>query len=293
MSLPQVVEETCGDSLHSSRGPQHTRGKLMTGRVSGKVAVITGAAKGIGRGCAEMLAREGASVVLADIDAEAGERAASAIRAAGGMACFVSTDVVHEDQCAAAIDAAVKTFGRLDVLVNNAGWFPRATLEETTSELWDRVLAVNLRGAFYCCKHAVPHMRGGGGGSIVNVGSSNGIQGLPNLMAYASAKGGLLSLTRTLAGAYARDRIRVNYLIPGWILTETEIALQTSRGLSEEDLRQAGAGLPLGRHQTVKDVAYAVLYLASDESSQVTAAVLNVDAGVTQLPVHREGGYVG
>jgi NAD(P)-dependent dehydrogenase (short-subunit alcohol dehydrogenase family) len=265
----------------------------MSGRVAGKVAVITGAAKGLGRGCAEMLAREGAAVVLADIDAEGSESAAEAIRAGGGAAISITTDVVQEEQCAALIERAVEAFGRLDVLVNNAGWFPRATLEETSSELWDRVLAVNLRGAFYCCKHAVPHMRSAGGGSIINVGSSNGIQGLPNLVAYASAKGGLLALTRTLAGAYARDRIRANYLIPGWVLTETEIALQTSRGLSEEDLRRAGAGLPLGRHQTVEDVAYAVLYLASDESAQVNAAILNVDAGVTQLPVHREGGYVG
>jgi NAD(P)-dependent dehydrogenase (short-subunit alcohol dehydrogenase family) len=240
-----------------------------------------------------MLAREGAAVVLADIDAEAGESAAEAIRAAGGAALYISTDVVHEEQCAALMEGAARAFGRLDVLVNNAGWFPRATLEETSSELWDQVLAVNLRGAFYCCKHAVPHMRTGGGGSIINIGSSNGIQGLPNLVAYASAKGGLLALTRTLAGAYARERIRVNYLIPGWVLTETEIALQTSRGLSEEDLRRAGADLPLGRHQTVEDVAYAVLYLASDESAQVNAAILNVDGGVTQLPVHREGGYVG
>jgi NAD(P)-dependent dehydrogenase (short-subunit alcohol dehydrogenase family) len=265
----------------------------MTGRVAGKVAVITGAARGIGRGCAEMLTREGASVVLADIDAEAGEIAAEGIRRTSGNAAFIPTDVVQEEQCAALMEGAVRAFGRLDILVNNAGWFPRATLEETSTELWDRVLAVNLRGAFYCCKHAVPHMRSAGGGSIINVGSSNGIQGLPNLVAYASAKGGLLALTRTLAGACARDHIRVNYLIPGWVLTETELALQASRGLSEEDLRRAGFGLPLGRHQTVEDVAYAVLYLASDESAQVTAAILNVDAGVTQLPVHREGGYVG
>jgi NAD(P)-dependent dehydrogenase (short-subunit alcohol dehydrogenase family) len=265
----------------------------MTGRVAGKTAIVTGAANGLGRGCAGMLAREGAAVVLADIDVEAGERAAGAIRAEGGKAIFIPTDLVQEEQCAALIDGAVEACGRLDILVNNAGWFPRAGLEETTTELWDRVLAVNLRSAFYCCKYAVPRMRDAGGGSIVNVGSSNGIQGLPNLVAYASAKGGLLALTRTLAGAYARDRIRVNYLIPGWILTETEIALQTSRGLSVDDLQRAGAALPLGRHQTVDDVAQAVLYLASDESAQVTAAVLNVDAGVTQLPVHREGGYVG
>ena len=185
------------------------------------------------------------------------------------------------------------TFGRLDALVNNAGWFPRATLEETTTEIWDSILDLNLRGAFYCCKLAMPHLRAAGGGSIVNIGSINGIQGLPNLVAYAAAKGGLLALTRTLAGACAPDRIRVNYVIPGWVLTEGELALQSSRGVGEEDLRRAGQALALGRHQTAQDTAYAVLYLASDESTQVTGMIMHIDAGATTLPIQSPAMYVG
>jgi NAD(P)-dependent dehydrogenase (short-subunit alcohol dehydrogenase family) len=263
----------------------------MGERVAGKVVVVTGSAAGIGRGCAEMLAREGARVVLGDIQDEAGEAVAAGIREAGGEARYVHADVTREEECRALIEAAVETYGGLHGLVNNVGWFPRASLEETTAEFWDHVLRVNLWGAFFCCKHAVPHLRAGGGGSIVNMGSINGIQALPNLVAYGAAKGGLLAMTRTIAGAYARDRIRANYIIPGWVLTETEIALQESRGLTMEDLRRAGEALPLGRHQTAEDSAYAVLYLISDESAQVTGTVMYVDAGASELPLH--GQYVG
>lgn len=265
----------------------------MTGRVADKVAVITGAAQGIGRGCAEILAREGARVVIGDLQEEAGLAAVDEIRASGGQATFQRADVEEEDHCAALVAAAIQTYGRLDILVNNAGWFPRATLEETTTELWDRIINVNLRGAFYCCKYAVPQMRAAGGGSIVNIGSINGLQGLPNLVAYAAAKGGLLTLTRTLAGAFAPDRIRANYVIPGWVLSEGELALQRSRGISAEDLQRAGERLPLGRHQTPRDTAYAVVYLASDESAQVTGTILNVDAGASTLPIQPGDAYVG
>jgi NAD(P)-dependent dehydrogenase (short-subunit alcohol dehydrogenase family) len=265
----------------------------MPGRMAGKVVVVTGAARGIGRGCAEMLAREGARVVIGDVRADEGMATAEAIAAGGGEALFVQTDVVQEDQCAALVQAAATTYGKLDGLVNNVGWFPRAMLEDTTTEFWDQVLDVNLRGAFYCCKHAVPLMRANKGGSIVNIGSVNGIQGLPNLVAYASAKGGLLAMTRTLAGAYAQDRIRANYVIPGWVLTETEIALHAGRGLSKEDLLRAGAELPLGRHQTPEDTAYAVIYLLSDESAQVTGTVMHIDAGASTLPILPRGPYVG
>jgi NAD(P)-dependent dehydrogenase (short-subunit alcohol dehydrogenase family) len=265
----------------------------MAGRVEGKVAIVTGAAQGIGRGCAELLAREGARVVIGDINGDLGEQAALEIREAGGEARFQQVDVTREEQCGALIEAAAQAYGRLDVLVNNVGWFPRATLEETTTELWERVLQVNLRGAFYCCRAAAPRLRAGGGGSIVNIGSINGLQGLPNLVAYSAAKGGLLALTRTLAGALAADRIRVNYVIPGWVLSEGELALHSSRGVSEEQLRRVGAALPLGRHQTPQDAAYAVLYLASDEAAQVTGAVLNVDAGTSTLPLQPRGNYVG
>ena len=263
----------------------------MSNRLSGKAVVVTGAAQGIGFGCAELIASEGAAVLLGDIQCEKGEQAAAKIRANGGNAHFCHADVKKETECAALIDTAQKTFRRLDGLVNNAGWFPRATLEATTTELWDEVLQVNLRGAFYCCKYAVPTMRANGG-SIVNMGSICGIQSLPNLVAYGAAKGGLLSLTRTLAGAEARHRIRINYVIPGWVLTESEIAVHQAQGRSLEDLKKDGERLALGRHQTTLDTAYAIVYLLSDESAQVTGTTLHLDAGASTLPI-APGTYPG
>jgi len=260
----------------------------MSKRLEGKIIVVTGAAQGIGFECARMAASEGASVVLGDIQKDRGEEAAVKIQKAGGCAIFQYADLTDESRCAALVDAAVKKFGKLNGLVNNAGWFPRARLEETTTELWEKVMQVNLRSAFYVTKFAVPRMREAKGGSIVNMGSINGIQGLPNLVAYAAAKGGLLSMTRTLAGALASDRIRVNYIIPGWIATEGELKIQKGEGRGIDDLEKAGKRLPLGRMQTVEDTAYAAIYLLSDESAQVTAAVLNVDAGGSMLPIQND-----
>lgn len=263
----------------------------MSNRLSGKVVIVTGAAQGIGFGCASRIASEGAAVVLGDIQQQKGEQAAEKICAAGGRAHFVHADVKKERDCEALVDTACRVGGRLDGLVNNAGWFPRATLESTTTELWDEVLQVNLRGAFYCCKYAVPAMRANGG-SIVNIGSICGLQSLPTLVAYGAAKGGLLSLTRTLAGAEAPHRIRVNYVIPGWVLTEGEIATQEMEGRSLQDLQKDGERLAFGRHQTVLDTAYAVVYLLSDESVQVTGSVMHLDAGASTLPI-APGTYPG
>lgn len=260
----------------------------MSQRLAGKVVLVTGAAQGIGFACARMAAAEGASVVLGDVQKERGEEAAAKIQKEGGNAFFHFTDLTEEGQCVALVDATVKKFGKLNGLVNNAGWFPRARLEETTTELWEKVMHVNLRSAFYVTKFAVPRMREAKGGSIVNMGSINGIQGLPNLVAYAAAKGGLLSMTRTLAGALAADRIRVNFVIPGWIATEGELKIQKGEGRGIEDLEKAGKRLPLGRMQTVEDAAYAAIYLLSDEAAQVTAAVLNVDAGGSMLPIQND-----
>ena len=261
------------------------------GRMTGKVAVVTGAAQGIGRGVAVRLAQEGACIVIGDVQDERGQAAAATILASGHEATYCHADVVSEEQCAALIEAAVSSYGRLDVLVNNAGGMPRGTLEETTTDLWEEVIRVDLRGAFYCCKYAVPRMRQTGGGSIVNIGSIAGIQGLPNMVAYASAKGGLLALTRTLAGAFVRDRIRVNYVIPGWVLSEGELALQHNSGVTDETLQAVATTMPTGRHQTVEDTANAVIYLASDESSQVTGTVLHLDAGASELPVQPTASY--
>jgi NAD(P)-dependent dehydrogenase (short-subunit alcohol dehydrogenase family) len=260
----------------------------MGQRLAGKVVLVTGAAQGIGFACARMAAAEGAAVVLGDIQKERGEEAAAKLHKEGGKAFFQYVDLTDESQCETLADAAVKKFGKLDGLVNNAGWFPRARLEETTTELWEKVMQVNLRSAFYVTKFAVPRMKAAKGGSIVNMGSINGIQGLPNLVAYAAAKGGLLSMTRTLAGALAPDRIRVNFIIPGWIATEGELKIQKGEGRGIDDLEKAGKRLPLGRMQTVEDAAYAAIYLLSDESAQVTAAVLNVDAGGSMLPIQND-----
>ncbi len=264
---------------------------MRKGRVEGKVIVVTGAAQGIGFECARMLAAEGAEVVLSDVKADAGEAAAAKIVAAGDKATFIAADVTSEAACAHLMDETARRFGRIDGLFNNAGWYPRATLEETTTDMWEAIQQVNLRGPFYCCKYAVPHMRAAGGGSILNMGSINGIQGLPNLVAYSAAKGGLMTLTKTLAGALAPDRIRVNYLIPGWVLSEGEIALHAGNGISLERLLAAGEKLALGRHQIPSDSGYAAVYLLSDESPQVTGVVFNVDAGGSTLPIPPSAPY--
>ena len=264
----------------------------MPNRLQDKVVLITGAAQGIGFACARQCAAEGASVILADIQQDRGEKAAASIRNGGGRASFHSVDVRDESQCAALIEDTVRAHKKLDGLVNNAGWFPRATLEQTTTDLWEEVLHVNLRSAFYCCKYAVPRMREARAGSIVNMGSICGIQSLPNLVAYGAAKGGLLSLTRTLAGALAEHRIRVNYVIPGWVFTEGELAIQKGEGRTAEDLRKAGEKLAFGRAQTPQETAYAVVYLLSDESAQVTGTTLHLDAGASTLPI-QPGTYPG
>ena len=264
----------------------------MSNRLQNKVIVITGAAQGIGFACARQAAAEGATVILADIQQDRGEQSAATLRKEGARAQFVPVDVRDESQCAALIDQTFRAHKKLDGLVNNAGWFPRATLEQTTTQLWEEVLNVNLRSAFYCCKHAVPKMREARSGSIVNMGSICGIQSLPNLVAYGAAKGGLLCLTRTLAGALAQHRIRVNYVIPGWVFTEGELAIQKGEGRTEEDLRKAGEKLSFGRAQSPEETAYAVVYLLSDESAQVTGTTMHLDAGASTLPI-QPGTYPG
>jgi NAD(P)-dependent dehydrogenase (short-subunit alcohol dehydrogenase family) len=255
----------------------------MTDRVKDKVIIVTGAAQGIGFGIAEMCAKEGAKVVIGDINEARGSAASQRLNDAGHTALFQKFDAESEAECKALVDAAVQRFGRLDGLVNNVGWYPRATLEETTTELWEKIMRINARGPFYCCKYAVPALRAAGGGSIVNIGSGNGIQAIENLVAYGAAKGALLNMTRTLAAPLARDRIRVNYLIPGWVLSEGEIALHASMGTSEEELRERGKHSPLGRQQTPEDTAFGALYLLSDESSQMTGTIFQIDAGWSAL----------
>ncbi len=255
----------------------------MGDRVQGKVALVTGGGTGIGRACAETLAREGAAIVVANRSQETGQETVRRIEASGGRAVFCQTDVSQEAACAQAVHTAVDAFGKLDVLINNAGIFPRFTLEETTPEALRTILGVNLEGPVYCCKHAIPEMIRAGGGSIINVGSIHGVQGARNLVPYAASKGALLNLTKTLAAAYARNLIRVNYLIPGWVITEGELRVRGAEGQDEAWLHKAGESLPMGRIQLPQDAANLALFLASDESSQINGAVINTDGGSSML----------
>jgi len=253
----------------------------MAGRVAGKVTLISGGATGIGFGIANCLAQEGARLVLASRNRDRGEAAATRLREAGAEARFLATDVTREGDCEAAVAFALHEYGRLDALVNNAGIFPRARLEETTEALWDRIFAVNLKGAFFLCKHAVPALRETGGGSIVNIGSANAHIGGANLFAYSCSKGGLLTLTRNLAAAHGREGIRVNCVDPGWVITDKEIEVQALEGHDAEWIARTGKSRPLGRFEQPEDAGWAVVYLVSDESSAVTGELLSVNSGAT------------
>ncbi len=247
----------------------------MAGRLSGKVALISGAARGMGESEARLFAREGAQVVLGDILEDQGRAAVENITQQGGSATFVPLDVTREQDWQRAVETAEQTYSRLDILVNNAGIVRMAPLDETSLEAWNEVIGVNQTGVFLGMKHAVPAMRRAGGGSIVNISSIAGLIGLPNIPAYQASKGAVRLLTKNAAVQYATDKIRVNSVHPGRIETPMTAPLDPER--REMLLRLT----PLGRDGTAEEVAYGVLYLASDESSYVTGTELVIDGGYT------------
>lgn len=253
-------------------------------RLSDKAALVTGAAHGIGRACAEALAREGARVIVADADAVAGAEAAQTICAAGGDALFIPVDVTAPEQVEAMVTRAVQAFDRLDVLVSSAGIGGRALgdgpADQCTIEAWDRVLTVNLRGTFLACKYAIPELLKTGQGSIITISSVLGLvgtQGLFDTHAYAASKAGIIGLTRAIAAHYARQHLRANVIAPG--LIDTQMA--TRAKANQELLDQVAFWQPLGAMGQARDVAEAAVYLASDESKFVTGVVLPVDGGWT------------
>ncbi len=252
-------------------------------RARGKVSLITGAAMGIGRACAELLAAEGAAVALTDVNTTAGQEATAAIATATGRAIFIEHDITREEDWQRAIQEAVRTFGKLDVLVNNAGIGLLGDAEHTTLADWERTLRVNLTGVFLGIKHAIPAMREAGGGAIINISSIEGLVGDPRLAAYNASKGGVRLLTKSAALYCARAgyRIRVNSVHPGYIWTPmVENALRATGNLEAE--RQAIERLhPIGHIGEPLDVAFGVLYLASDESKFVTGSELVIDGGYT------------
>jgi NAD(P)-dependent dehydrogenase (short-subunit alcohol dehydrogenase family) len=247
-------------------------------RLEGKVALISGGARGQGATEAQLFAREGAKVVLGDILDAQGQQVEASIKAAGGEATYVHLDVTNEAHWRAAVDSAVQRYGKLDILVNNAGILLRKAIEEMTVEEWDRIMAINLKGVFLGTKHAIPAMRRAGGGSIINISSTAGLVGSPGgSSAYIATKGGVRLFTKATAIQHAKDNIRCNSVHPGPIATEMIKDTLEDPDLWAQRLRR----LPLGRAGTPEDVAYGVLYLASDESSYVTGSELVIDGGTT------------
>jgi NAD(P)-dependent dehydrogenase (short-subunit alcohol dehydrogenase family) len=253
----------------------------MAGRVDGKVALVTGGASGIGRATALTFAREGATLVVADMNEEGGQQTVHMITENGGEAIFVQVDVTSTSAVEAMISKTVKTYGRLDCAHNNAG-IPgggRALTAEYAEDTWHQVIAVNLTGVWLCMKYEIPQMLSQGSGAIVNTASAWGLVGAPGASAYVASKHGVVGLTKTAALEYAQQGIRVNCVCPGVIETP-----MTARGLSDPERRaRIIATEPIGRVGTPEEIAEAVVWLCSDATSFVTGHAMSIDGGyVTQ-----------
>ena len=248
------------------------------GRLDGKVVLISGGARGQGASEARMMAREGARVVLGDILDDDGKKLEAELLETGYEATYVHLDVTKESDWRTVVQETVSRYGKLDVLVNNAGILIRKGIEDTTAADWDRIMEINAKGVFLGTKCAIPAMRKAGGGSIVNISSTAGLTGGDGgSSAYTATKGAVRLLTKATAIQYAKENIRCNSVHPGIIDT-----LMVQEIITEPDQRRDRMRrLPLGRFGTTEDVAYGVLYLASDESSFVTGAELVIDGGTT------------
>lgn len=249
-------------------------------RLSGKVAVITGAGSGIGREAALLFAHEGAKVVVADVSEKGGVETVQEIRGSGGESAFCRTDVSRSSDVSALIAFAEKTYGRINILFNNAGIFEADDASVTTTEeqIWDRVMNVNLKGVFLGCKFGIPALLRAGGGSIINTASFVALMGaaVPQI-AYTASKGGVLAMTKEIAVEYARKNIRANALCPGPV--ETPLLAEL---LSDPARRQRRlVHIPIGRFARANEIANAALFLASDESSYMTGSTFVVDGGIT------------
>jgi len=250
-------------------------------RLANKVAIVTGAGtrsqnvSGVGVATAKAFADQGAKILIVDIDETAAQITESAITEAGGEASIYVADVAHESGCRELVEAAVESYGKLDILMNSVGILGRGSVMEIEEDSWQRVLDVNLKSMAFISKFAVPAMIDSGGGSIINISSVDGIRaGMSHSITYAASKGGVIAMTRAMAVHHGRDNIRVNCIAPGMIYTSMVEAVNEKR----RELRRQIA--PLGTEGTAEDVALAAVFLASDESRWITGVLLPVDAGL-------------
>ena len=247
-------------------------------RLEGKVAIVTGGARGQGATEARMFAREGARVVIGDIRDELGMQVEAEIRELGGEAVYLHLDVTSDDDWQRAVDTAEQQFGKVDVLVNNAAIVLRKDIEETTGEDWDNIMAINAKGVFLGTKAVIPAMRRAGGGSIINISSISGLVSI-GPPAYIATKGAVRLFTKSTAIQYASENIRANSIHPGSV--DTDMRREGMGSQTEEEIQARVDNIPLGRVGTTEDISYGALFLASDESSFMTGSELVIDGGYT------------
>jgi len=250
-------------------------------RLQGKVALISGAASGIGRASALRFAAEGAQIIVVDVQDAAGEAAVAAIHQAGGDACYVHADVSRGEDAQAMVETAVRRFGRLDILFNNAGVGKHIPFDDLTEAEWDRIVDINLRGVFLGCRYGVPALKRAGGGAILNTASQAGLQGHPNNQAYCAAKAGVINFTRSLAKDMARHNIRVNAICPGGTDTALLRGYTPAGESSDYVARMVAPHTPFGRLARPEEIAAAALFLVSNDASFVSGVALPVDGAAS------------